>query len=84
MEKVARVGLVRDFPKERDARREADRLGLAARINDESADCRIQFHALAEHYLKNDFGPDALRPKIERTVLNTEHIARAYLVPQWA
>lgn len=81
MEKIEQVGLVRDFPKERDARREADR--LLVRINDAPADTRIRFDALAEHYLKNDFGPSALRPKTERTVLNTEHIVRAYLVPQW-
>src|SRR3974390_598394 len=83
MEKVIPVCAVRDFPKERDARREADRLPLAARINEESTDTRIRFHALAEHYLTNDCGPDALRPKTERTVLNTEHIVRAYLIPQW-
>jgi integrase len=83
MEKIAPIGLVRDFPKQRDARREVERLGLAARINEDSADRRIRFHALAEHYLKHDFGSDALRPKTERTVLNTNHIVRAYLVPQW-
>ena len=38
---------------------------------------------MAEHYLANDFGPDALRPKTEHTVLNTQHIVRAYLTPQW-
>jgi integrase len=83
MEKIVAVGCVRDFPKERDARREAERLGLAARINAESADTRVRFHALAEHYLTNDFAPDALRPKTERTVLNAKHIVRAYLIPQW-
>jgi DNA-directed RNA polymerase specialized sigma24 family protein len=36
-----------------------------------------------EQYLKNDFGADAVRPKTERTVLNTEHIIRAYLIPRW-
>jgi hypothetical protein len=83
VENTMPVGLVRDFPKEKDAWREVDRLGILVRINDDSANTRIRFHALAEHYLKNDFGPDALRPKTERTVLNTEHIVRAYLVPQW-
>jgi integrase len=83
MEKIEQVGLVRDFPKERDARRESDRLGMLVRINGAAADTRIHFAALAEHYLKNDFGPCALRPKTERTVLNTEHIVRAYLIPRW-
>ena len=43
MEKIAPIGLVRDFPKQRDARREVERLGLAARINEHSADRRIRF-----------------------------------------
>ena len=81
MEKIEHVGLVSDFPKERDARREADR--LLTRINEPPADTRIRFDALAEFYLKNDFGPNALRPKTERTVLNTTQIVRSYLVPQW-
>ena len=80
MEKVIQIGPVREFPKERDARREADR--LLESIN-EARDTRLRFDALAEHYLTQDFGPDALRPKTERTVLNTEHIVRAYLIPQW-
>ena len=50
------IGLSRDFPKEKDAWREVDRLGLLVRINDESTDTRIRFNALAEHYLKADFG----------------------------
>lgn len=76
------VGLIRDFPTAKDAWREVNRLGLVVRIN-EPADSRIHFDALAEFYLKNDFGPDALRPKTERTTLNTEHIVRDYLIPQW-
>ena len=83
VENALPVGLVRDFPKEKDAWREVDRLGLLLRINDDSADVRIRFDALAEFYLKTDFGPDALRPKTERTTLNTEHIVRGYLVPEW-
>ena len=82
MEKLITVGTVRDFPKERDARREIDRLGLLTRVN-APQDTRIRFDALAEHYLTHDFGADALRPKTERTVLNTQHIVRAYLIPQW-
>jgi integrase len=77
------VGLVRDFPKEKDAWREVDRLGLLVRINETSGDIRIRFDALAEHYLKVDFGTDAVRPKTERTIVNTEQIVRGYLVPQW-
>ncbi len=67
MEKIEHIGLVRDFPKERDARREADRLGRLVRINEPPRDTRIRFDVLAEHYLKNDFGADAVRPKTERT-----------------
>ncbi len=77
------VGLVRDLPTEKAARREIERSGLLVRINAQEADTRIRFHALALHYLENDCGPDALRPKTERTVLNTSHIAHAYLIPQW-
>ena len=83
VENTLPIGAVRDFPKERDAWREADRLDLHTRINEENRDVRIHFDALAEQYLKNDFGVDAVRPKTERTVLNTEHIVRAYLIPRW-
>src|SRR6516165_5249389 len=65
VENTMPVGLVRDLPKERDARREVDKLGLLARIN--HAPGRIRFNALAEHYLKADFGEDAVRPKSENT-----------------
>ncbi len=77
------VGPVCDFPKEKDVWREVDRLGLLLRINIEHLDSRIRFRALAEHYLTHDVGPDALRPKSERTALNTNQIVRAYLLPQW-
>ncbi len=83
VENTLPVGLVRDFPRERDAWREVDRLGLRIRINDESTDTSIRFDALAEHYLKYDVGPDALRPKTERTALNTQQIVRSYLIPKW-
>jgi integrase len=83
MEDRAFVGTLKDFPTEKAARKEIDRLGLLALINAQAADNRIRFHALAEHYLKNDFGAEALRPKTERTVLNTEHIVRDYLIPKW-
>ena len=52
------VGLVRDFPKEKDAWREVDRLGLLLRINAQHLDDRIRFRALAEHYLTHDVGPE--------------------------
>lgn len=83
VENTLPVGFVRDLPKEKDAWREVDRLGLLLRINDDSGDVRVRFDTLAEFYLKTDCGPDALRPKTERTTLNTEHIVRDYLVPQW-
>ena len=77
------VGLVRDFPKEKDAWREVDKLGLLVRINDAPGDTRIRFDALAEHYLKTDFGVDAVRPKSQNTKLITEHIVRDYLCKRW-
>jgi integrase len=83
VENTIPVGLVRDFPKEKDAWREVYKLGLLVRINDSPLPGRIRFNALAEHYLKLDFGVDAVRPKTERTILNTQQIVRAYLVPRW-
>src|SRR5664280_245123 len=83
MEKIEHIGLVRDFPKGRDARREADRLGLLVRINDAPPDTRIRFEALAEHYLKADFGENAVRPKSDNTIAVTNHVVRNYLVPRW-
>ncbi len=83
MEKIEHIGLVRDFPKERDARREADRLGLLVRINEPLRDTRIRFDALAEHYLKADFGENAVRPKSDNTIAVTNHVVRNYLVPRW-
>jgi integrase len=77
------VGLIEKFPKDRDAWREVDRLGLGVRINDDPLPGRASFVFLAEHYLKADFGPDAVRPKTERTTLNTQQIVRSYLIPRW-
>ena len=48
VENVMPIGLVREFPKDEDARREADRLGLSVRINDSSLPGRIRFDFLAE------------------------------------
>ena len=83
VEHIMPVALVRDFPKEKDAWREVNRLGLLVRINDDPVDVRLRFDALAEHYLRNDFGADAVRPKTERTTLNTQQIVRGYLIPRW-
>jgi len=83
VENTLPVGLVRDFPKEKDAWREVDRFGLLVRINDGSGDVRIRFDALAEHYLKADFGADAVRPKSDNTTPIVCHYVRDYLVARW-
>jgi len=44
---------------------------------------RIRFNALAEHYLRVDFGTDAVCPKSEGTTLNMQHIVRDYLTPRF-
>ena len=74
------VGLVRDFATEKDAWREVDRLALHLRVNDEPGDVRVRFDALAEHYLKADFGEDAVRPKSENTIPIVQHHVRDYLI----
>src|SRR6202795_226367 len=83
VENAMPIGLVREFPKDEDARREADRLGLSVRINDSPLPGRIRFNFLAEHYLKADFGSDSVRPKSDNTTTHVEHIVRAYLVPRF-
>ena len=40
----------------------------------------FRFNSLAEHYLKADFGVDAVRPKSENTIDIIEHIVRDYLI----
>jgi integrase len=84
VENTLPVGLVCDFPKEQDAWREVDRLGLAARVNSDAL-CpgRTRFDALAEHYLKADFGEDAVRPKSVNTIPIVEHYVRDYLIARW-
>jgi len=78
------VALVRDFPSEKAAWREVDRQGLLTRINSNApAPGRIRFDALAEHYLRADFGEDAMRPKAEGTTHNMNHIVRDYLLPRF-
>jgi integrase len=84
VENTLPIGLVRDFPTEKAAWREADKLGLLVRINcDAPSPARIRFDALAEFYLRADFGEDAMRPKTEGTTLNTQQIVHGHLVPRW-
>jgi integrase len=83
VENTMPVGLVRDFPAEKAAWREVDKLGLLVRINEAPCPGRIRFNSLAEHYLKADFGADAVRPKAENTTAITQHIVRHYLVARW-
>jgi integrase len=83
VEHTTPIGLVRQFPKDMDARREADRLGLPVRINDRLLPGRMQFNFLAEHYLRADFGADAVRPKSANTIPIVEHYVRDYLVKRF-
>jgi integrase len=83
VENIMSVGPTRDFPKVKDAWREVDKLGLLARINDCPENGRIRFNTLAEHYLKCDFGADAIRPKSLNTIPIVEHYVRDYLVARW-
>lgn len=82
-ENVLPVGLLVDFPTEKAAWREVDRLGLLVRINSEDSGTRIRFDALAEYYLKADFGEDAVRPKSVNTIPIVEHYVRDYLIARW-
>ena len=63
--------------------REVDRLGILVRINDAPSTSRLRFNSLAEHYLKADFGVDAVRPKSENTTSITESTFRNYLIDRW-
>lgn len=83
VENILSVGLVREFPKDKDAWREVDRLGLGVRINDAPAPGRVSFEFLAEHYLKADFGSDAVRPKSANTIPIVEHYVRDYLIERF-
>jgi integrase len=83
VENIATIGLVREFPKDKDAWREVDRLGLGVRINDAPSPGRASFHFLAEHYLKADFGADAVRPKSANTIPIVEHYVRDYLIKRF-
>ena len=83
VENIMQVGLVRDFPKEKDAWHEVDKLGLPVRINEAPCVGRIRFNSLAEHYLKADFGADAVRPKSVNTIPIVEHYVRDYLIKKF-
>lgn len=83
VENIKPVGLVRDFPKAKDAWREVDHLGLLVRINDDSGDVRIRFNTLAEHYLNVEFGSAAMRPKSANTTPIVKHYVRDYLVDRF-
>jgi integrase len=83
VENIMQVGLVRDFPKEKDAWREVDKLGLPVRINEAPSPGRTRFSFLAEHYLKADFGADAVRPKSANTIPIVEHYVRDYLIKRF-
>ena len=45
-------------------------------------DARIHFDALAEHYLRTDFGENAIRPKSINTIAAVQHYTRNYLIPR--
>jgi hypothetical protein len=49
VEHTTPMGLVQRFPRDEDAWREVDRLGVLIRINDDIASSRIGFSSLAEH-----------------------------------
>ena len=83
VENIKPVGLVRDFPKVKDAWKEVDRLGLLVRINNDSGDVRIRFNTLAEHYLNAEFGSATMRPKSANTTPIVEHYVRDYLVDRF-
>jgi integrase len=78
------VGLVLDLPNREDALREVDKQGLLVQINCEAPSASpIRFDALAEFYLKTDYGEDAGRPKSENSIPIVEHYVRDYLIARW-
>jgi integrase len=83
VEHTTPIGLVQTFPRGEDAWREVDRLGILIRINDDASSSRVRFSFLAEHYLKADFGADAVRPKSENSTSIIRHIVRDYLIARW-
>ncbi len=83
VEQNATIGSVRDFPKERDARKEVDRRGLLVSINAEIQTARTRFDSLAEFYLKAEHGADAVREKSANTIPIVQHYVRDYLIARW-
>jgi hypothetical protein len=83
VENTLPIGLVREFPKDKDAWREVDRIRLGVRINETPTPGRASFGFLAEHYLKADFGADAVRPKSVNTIPIVEHYVRDYLIERF-
>jgi integrase len=83
VENTLPVGFVRDFSSEAAAWREVDKQRLLVRINEAPALGRIRFDRLAEHYLKVDFGEDAVRPKSDTTIPNVKRYVRKYLVARF-
>lgn len=83
VEHNATVGLVRDFPKERDAWKEVDRCGLLISINAEKQTGRTRFDSLAEFYLTAEHGADAVRQKSANTIPIVQHYVRDYLIARW-
>ena len=83
VEHNAIIGHLRDFPKERDAWREVDRRGLLVQVNAENVIGRIRFDALAEFYLRADYGADAVRQKSATTTPVVKHYVRDYLISRW-
>jgi hypothetical protein len=82
VENTLPISFVRDFPSEKAARREVDMLGLFVRVNsDATALSRIHYAALAEHYLKADFGADAVRPKSANTIPIVTYYLRTTSLP---
>jgi integrase len=77
------IGLVRDFPKERDAWKEVDRRGLLVSVNAEKQIGRTRFDSLAEFYLTAEHGADAVREKSATTVPIVKHYVRDYLIARW-
>jgi integrase len=83
VENTLPVGLVRDLPSEKAAWCEVDKRGLLVRINEAPSAIRIRFNQLAEHYLRVDFGEDAVRPKSDTTIPNVKRYVRKYLVARF-
>jgi hypothetical protein len=64
-----------------DAAKPLHAAGFSVRINE--APARVSFNFLAEHYLKADFGADAVRPKSVNTIGHVEQVVRASLIPRF-